>query len=761
MRRMLYLALALALLAGMWVPTTAYAGEREPTVDVIIQVDGSTAALAQHIEALGGRIRFKYRNVPAVAASIPASKLAQVAGFAGVTKIEKDRLVYLHDGLAGGKNEDRPLSYVVQDLAGVEVQAVDPAAIDPGAFPEGYANFLYTGAASTWSLTGAGEGSVVAVVDTGTVPNVCLSHAVIGAPGYPDGFNATGDGIPATDPANHWHGTHVGGVIASACALSFSNPDDPLYRAISAYLPWPPDFVPIYGQAPLAQLYPVKVFPADGSGTPTSVILAGLDHILTLKKEGLLDIDVVNMSLGGPTVADGLDVFDRFIAELAKASILVVTSAGNEGPKPNSVGSPATSFFSISTGALDYAPSSRVLYEFLGYRYDLGPGQGLVMRPSDEVRVANFSSRGPLSDGRGGPDISALGLWNFQAGPNNELRWAGGTSFSSPTVAGGAALLNAYWEAQGRETNPLVLASVLLRGADPDQVGPAWRAFNDQGYGALDVPAALDLLTSGDWRPPRPKRTGQLEANVLPKARRGQVDTWESSTITLNPSEKFDAVFEISEYTSKVTVEIYDVVAPDNSAYAFWPNALEVHLQSAKRTAFQDPVAVYWYPFWYGDSFDIVVEDGPWTFWGIPWDYQPMEPGLMKLTLAGDYSNEAPVSFKVRITRENLRQPLSDPVAMGKIKMGESAVIPVEIPAGAATATFDLDWLFKWDKFPTSDIDMFIFDPGFNLVSTAGVSGNAPERAVISGPAPGTWWVYIDGYELYTPDLYRLFVTIE
>jgi len=393
-----------------------------------------------------------------------------------------------------------------------------------------------------------------------------------------------------------------------------------------------------------------------------------LDHILTLKKDGELDIDIVNMSLGGPTLWDGRDSYDRFLGELSDAGILVVTSAGNEGPIPNSVGSPGTSFDALSVGALDYAPSSRTFYEYLGLAVWPGtPDMGLVMRPTEEVRVVNFSSRGPLSDGRSGPEIVALGHWNFQEGPNGELRWAGGTSFSSPTVAGGAALLNAYWEGLGYETDPVILENVLKLGADPGVVGSIWQGINDQGYGTLDIPASLDLLMDGDWNLKKEKKSGDLEPTILGKPVKGKVQTWESKTITLDPSEPFNAVFEIGQWTSNVTIEVFDIVTPNNSAYSFWPNALEVHLQSAKRTSFGHPVQEYWYSFWDGDTFDIVIEDGPWTFGGTPWIYQPMEPGLMKLSLIGDYSNEAQVSFKVRLTRENDKPKLTNRISNGVV----------------------------------------------------------------------------------------------
>ncbi len=124
------------------------------------------------------------------------------------------------------------------------------------------------------------------------------------------------------------------------------------------------------------------------------------------------------------------------------------------------------------------------------------------------------------------------------------------------------------------------------------------------------------------------------------------------------------------------------------------------------------------------------------------WDYIPMEPGLMKLSLVPDYSNESPVSFKVRIIRENFRELLSkkDRIANGVIKMADSYVIPVEIPEGTTMATFDLVWGRDWASFPTSDIDMIIYDPDRNLYSVDGATANAPERAILVDPTPGTWY---------------------
>lgn len=767
MKRLVTILALVAILTSVFAVPVAAGKGRAPkidaTVDVLIQATGSTDGLVSEIKSLGGTINFQYKNVPVVAATIPVEAFRSLVKFSGVITIEKDGMVYPVEEFSGGKNDAHPMSYEVKNIAGVEVKAMDPAAFDSSALPEGYANFLYTGADLTWEETDAGAGTIVAVVDTGTVPNFCIGPAVIGAPGYPNGYNSTGDGIPATDPLNHWHGTHVGGVIASSCYLDFTAaPTHPIYLAQATHLGWPIDFVPIFGQAPSAELYPVKVFPFTGAGSPTSVILDGLDHVLTLKNDSLLDIDVINMSLGGPTLWDGRDAFDRFVEELQAADMLVVVAAANNGPIPNSVGSPSTSFGAVCVGALDYAPSSRTLYEYLGLAEPPGAlGMGMVMRPTDEVRVVNFSGRGPLSDGRFGPEIVALGHWNFHEGPNGELRWAGGTSFSAPTVAGAAALLNAYMETtMSMETDPVILEDVLLKGADPTVVAPSWQGINEQGYGTLDVPASLELLASDDWALEPAQKVGRLTANVLGKPVKGRVQTWESDAIMLNPSESFDAVFEIGRYTSQVTIEVFDIVIPDNWDYAYWANALEVHVQSAKRTDVDHPVGVYWYP-WYGDSFDIVIEDGPWTFWSIPWDDMPMENGLMKLSLIGDYSNEEQVSFKVRITRENERPRLTGRIFSAELETGDGFLIPVDIPEGTSTATFDLSWHRGWNKFPTSDIDLLIYNPSFTLVSVDGATMNAPERAILYDPEPGTWWLLIMGYEVNKPDNLDVFMTLK
>jgi len=82
------------------------------------------------------------------------------------------------------------------------------------------------------------------------------------------------------------------------------------------------------------------------------------------------------------------------------------------------------------------------------------------------------------------------------------------------------------------------------------------------------------------------------------------------------------------------------------------------------------------------------------------------------------------------------------------------------MPEGVSTATFDLVWHRLWNDFPTSDVDMILFGPGGEYI-VDGATGNAPERAIISTPTAGTWYILINGYELYKPDNYDLYLTME
>ena len=139
-----------------------------------------------------------------------------------------------------------------------------------------------------------------------------------------------------------------------------------------------------------------------------------------------IGVDIINSSLGYTILyddtlnshsymdMDGNSTIITKAADLAASrGILVVNSAGNSG---NSdwyyIGAPADGDSVLSVGAVNAI------------------GQ-----------IASFSSRGPTYDGRIKPNICAQGVLSIVADQDSTIRYANGTSFSAPIVAGLSACL--------------------------------------------------------------------------------------------------------------------------------------------------------------------------------------------------------------------------------------------------------------------------------------------------------------------------------
>jgi subtilisin family serine protease len=308
---------------------------------------------------------------------------------------------------------------------------------------------------------------------------------------------------------------------------SVINCPSPLFAGCPAGL----SIVPMVGTAPLARIYAFKVFPSQGGGAPESRIIKAMDRAITLRRnfnDGVpqvpvagdgsednpfqyeaLDIRVVNMSLGGPTLNAGRDIEDQLTLAMLDAGITIVTSAGNDGFAAMTGGSPGTGVGSLTVGASNTPVHERVLRDI-----QFGVGIGPLFRPFDGVQTAYFSARGPTADGRFDPDLSANGFGSFvnafAAVVGNQLvscghplappasclpriLFVGGTSFASPTAAGAAALLRgAVPAASAAQTR-----KALILGANPSIVTDGSGRI-DQGAGFVDVTAALGLLESGE-----------------------------------------------------------------------------------------------------------------------------------------------------------------------------------------------------------------------------------------------------------------------
>jgi hypothetical protein len=125
-----------------------------------------------------------------------------------------------------------------------------------------------------------------------------------------------------------------------------------------------------------------------------------------------------------------------------------------------------------------------------------------------------------------------------------------------------------------------------------------------------------------------------------------------------------------------------------------------------------------------------------------------MQPGLYKVVLEADWTASAAMSADVRITVEEKKTQAPQPDFRGTLKDGQARLWTYDIPAGTSRVTFDLARTHDWSKWPTNDLGMVVFSPSFGLYLD-GATLNAPERLVVDNPETGTWYLFVDAYEVW------------
>jgi subtilisin family serine protease len=171
--------------------------------------------------------------------------------------------------------------------------------------------------------------------------------------------------------------------------------------------------------------------------------------------------------------------------------VLVVNAIGNEGPKQGSIGAPADAPGAISVGAVN------------------GIGN-----------LAGFSSVGPTYDRRVKPDVVAPGVAVFTALARTHDRYVrvNGTSFSTPLVAGCAALVLSAHPDWGPEAVRDALAMSASRAGQPDnQYG--WGIVNARD--AVLYPLLEGTVTDSITRERLPGATVRWEPAQSPRAAAG------------------------------------------------------------------------------------------------------------------------------------------------------------------------------------------------------------------------------------------------
>jgi len=155
-----------------------------------------------------------------------------------------------------------------------------------------------------------------------------------------------------------------------------------------------------------------------------------------------LGVQILNLSIATDFATDGTDPVSREANYLAENGIVVVTAAGNKGPKFQTIGAPGAAELAITVG-----------------------------KTNDRDQVGWDSSRGPTLDGRLKPDCVAPGTRIMAASPltlgRNAYHVFDCTSFAVPHATGILVLL--------KQAYPDITASdmkrAIMAGCEPARLG--------------------------------------------------------------------------------------------------------------------------------------------------------------------------------------------------------------------------------------------------------------------------------------------------
>ncbi len=256
--------------------------------------------------------------------------------------------------------------------------------------------------------------------------------------------------------ADNAHGTHVSGIIAG-----YQINGQPTLNGI----------------APGAQIIGLKIGnnTLAGGSTTSGSMKKAFGYGVKWAKEHPDKAVVFNMSYGIGSEIEGHSDIDRFIDRILKENenLAICISNGNEGPGISTTGTPAASFWAISSGALMPWQSARDSY-------------GATIKRDV---ILPFSSRGGEIPK---PDVVSPGAAMSSVPPyaRGENFW--GTSMASPQTTGAVALL---MSAAKQQKPPVAIRGALIKRAL--KFGARWLPYYtalDQGGGVVDIPKAFKIL---------------------------------------------------------------------------------------------------------------------------------------------------------------------------------------------------------------------------------------------------------------------------
>lgn len=404
---------------------------------------GDLDAVISAITALGGAVD-QVEDVPglyfrSLLVELDTGRIADLAALRDVARVET--------WYAPRPEDERANQIVAGNYSGTAVIAT------------GYAAFL-----ANRDVNGAGV--TVGVVDDGVdATEQHLTGRVTDSAALRRGATAGADG----------HGHHDAGIVAGSC--THADPNGFFYAS---------------GMAPQAHVLNIPMLRNGYGGTEAD---AQSDVVTTAAGNG--QPGTVSTNSWGGAVAPGYSsyeaMYDSLVHDASPGTpglqpLAIVFSAGNNGPAAGSITSPHAAKNILVVGASE------------NYRPTLAGGTGCGTVNADNIdQYACFSSRGPTSDGRIKPDISAPGTWIASALAGSSSLWgnidashrySGGTSQACPSVAGGTALIQQWWKSghSGQLPAPALSKALIINGAVDPAADPAGSVPNNtEGWGRMNL----------------------------------------------------------------------------------------------------------------------------------------------------------------------------------------------------------------------------------------------------------------------------------
>ena len=546
-------------------PVIIFLKKQWPEAGSRIRSDEIQAAQAPYVgqlQTLGATDMHGYRLVDAISARVPASALGAISASPGVSSVIPDSPIVGPAPMAGNPGAS-PAGAPVENGTAVPGHALKapPGACSatPQLEPEGLAltgtDSAVRGAKTARSLGFTGAGVKVAFLADGI--DTANANLVRGRkPVISDYKDFSGDGTNAP--------TAGGEAFLDANAIAGQGSKAYNVAGFSAQVPASPCLVSIEGTAPGASLVALKVFSNSGVST-TSGFLQAIDYAVSVDH-----VNVINESFGSNPFPDvtSLEAVKEFNDLAVRAGTTVVVASGDAGPF-NTIGSPASDPNVISVGA-------STDFRFYAQTNYAGADQ-FAPRGWESDNISSLSSGGYTQDGRT-LDLVAPGDLSFASCTPNVARYAdcvnflgkpspveesGGTSQSSPAVAGAAALVfQAYEKAHhGTPPSPAAVKQILLSTAT-DLGAPA----TEQGTGLLNSLKAVELAS---WAPHRDPAgpTLKLSADQLNYVGRpGATASWSVTVTNAARAAQTVAVsgrgFSAGSVVKQATVTLSDAKSP-------------------------------------------------------------------------------------------------------------------------------------------------------------------------------------------------------